>query len=230
MNREPEARRDLPRRRHNFRGPRVLSPPRSPVPELCSTFGPSLQASRSDPERRLTAWVPPCSRFVHRRWARSAPRCPRPSPAEGPRRFRRCRSRPAGAAEEQNKVPRRNGVSWGGRGELGLDSAEPGLRLRKLSESGAQVGVAVLMPHDMFDVEVRGFATPTHGIIPPGKPHSPSPPGVGDHHRRRARGLQGLLPGGRGDPGRRKPDVACLGRNPLLALGDVGHWTSDFGL
>jgi len=29
---------------------------------------------------------------------------------------------------------------------------------------------------------------------------------------------------------RRKPDVACLGRNPLLALGDIGHWTSDIGL
>ncbi len=42
------------------------------------------------------------------------------------------------------------GVSSGGRGELGLDSAEPGLRLRKLSESGAQVGVAVLMLHDMI--------------------------------------------------------------------------------
>ncbi len=34
----------------------------------------------------------------------------------------------------------------------------------------------------------------------------------------------------RQDPGRRKPDVACLGRNPLLALSDVGHWTLDLGL
>ena len=32
-----------------------------------STFGPSLRASRGDPERRLTAWVPPCSRSVQRK-------------------------------------------------------------------------------------------------------------------------------------------------------------------
>ena len=47
--------------------------------------------------RRLTAWVPPCSRSVQGRRARIAPRFPRPSPAEGPRRFRQCRSGPAGA-------------------------------------------------------------------------------------------------------------------------------------
>jgi hypothetical protein len=93
--------------------------------ELCSTFGPSLQASRGDPERRLTPWVPPCSRSVHGRGARSVPRCPRPSPAEGPRHVRQCRARPAGAAEEQNKVRRWNGVSFGGRGEMGLASAGP---------------------------------------------------------------------------------------------------------
>ena len=52
---------------------------------------PSFRASRGDPERRLTAWVPPCSRSVQRRRARIAPRFPRPSPAEGPRRSRQCR-------------------------------------------------------------------------------------------------------------------------------------------
>ncbi|MEE8241896.1 MAG: hypothetical protein V3R61_00240, partial [candidate division NC10 bacterium] len=97
--------------------------------------------------------------------------------------FRRCRSRPAGAAEEQNKVPRGNGVSWGGRGELGLDSAEPGLRpAGARRRSGAQVGVAVLMLQDMFGAEARGFAPPTCGIVPSGKPHSLSPPGVADQN------------------------------------------------
>ncbi len=131
-----------------------------------SAFGPSLRASRGDPERRLTARVPPCSRSAQRksgtargkasaslakqleRIARSGvshivmdtqnvigrwcgARCRSgltdasrgqslfdggagfaglrgrpspspegrsgPSPAEGPRRFRPCRSRPAGA-------------------------------------------------------------------------------------------------------------------------------------
>ncbi|MCZ6551404.1 MAG: gamma-glutamylcyclotransferase family protein [candidate division NC10 bacterium] len=33
----------------------------------------------------------------------------------------------------------------------------------------------------------------------------------------------------RRDPGRRKPDVACLGRNPLLALSDFGHRSSVVG-
>jgi len=63
-----------------------------------STFGPSLLGSRGDPVRRLTARVPPCSRPVQRNEARIAPRFPRPSPAEGPRRSRQCRSGPAGAA------------------------------------------------------------------------------------------------------------------------------------
>ena len=63
-----------------------------------NAFGPSLRASRGDPERRLTAWVPPCSRSLQRSPARIAPRFPRPSPAEGPRRFRQCRSGPTGAA------------------------------------------------------------------------------------------------------------------------------------
>ena len=40
-----------------------------------------------------------------------------------------------------------------------------------------------------------------------------------------ARGLQAQLPCRHS--GRRKPDVACLGRNPLLALGDIGPRTSD---
>src|SRR3970282_72276 len=30
-----------------------------------------------------------------------------------------------------------------------------------------------------------------------------------------------------GTPAERNPDSACLGRNPLLALRDIGHWTSD---
>jgi hypothetical protein len=63
-----------------------------------NAFGPALRASRGDPERRLTAWVPPCSRSLQRSPARIAPRFPRPSPAEGPRRSRQCRSGPAGAA------------------------------------------------------------------------------------------------------------------------------------
>jgi hypothetical protein len=65
-----------------------------------STFGPSLQGSRGDPVRRLTAWVPPCSRSLQAGRPRIAPRFPRPSPAEGPRRFRQCRSGPADAAQE----------------------------------------------------------------------------------------------------------------------------------
>ena len=89
--------------------------------EKDSTFGPSLRASRGDPVRRLTARVPPCSRSVQGSRPRIAPRFPRPSPAEGSRRFRQCRSGPAGAAQA-SRVPA------GGRGELGLDPAEPGLR------------------------------------------------------------------------------------------------------
>jgi len=58
---------------------------------------PSLRASRGDPARRLTAWVPPCSRSVQSPEARIAPRFPRPSLAGGPRRSRQCRSGPPGA-------------------------------------------------------------------------------------------------------------------------------------
>jgi len=77
--------------------------PRATLPgdERSSTFGPSLLASRGDPDRRLTAWVPPCSRSVQGNGARIAPRLPRPPPAEGPRRFRQCRSGPTRAAQRE---------------------------------------------------------------------------------------------------------------------------------
>src|SRR3990172_4572502 len=75
----------------------------STVRERSSTFGPSLLASRGDPDRRLPAWVPPCSRSVQERRARIAPRFPRPPPAEGPRRFRQCRSGPARAARRKQE-------------------------------------------------------------------------------------------------------------------------------
>jgi len=88
---------------------------------------PLARASRGDPERRLTAWVPPCSRSLQTGRPRIAPRFPRPSPAEGSRRFRQCRSGPAGAAYK-SKIHGQRWVTSGGRGELGLDPAEPDLR------------------------------------------------------------------------------------------------------
>ncbi len=45
-------------------GQRVLSLLGSPVLANCSALGPSLRGSRGDPIRRLTAWVPPCSRSL----------------------------------------------------------------------------------------------------------------------------------------------------------------------
>jgi hypothetical protein len=55
-----------------------------------------------------------------------------------------------------------------------LVCGRPGSRRR----SGAQVGVAILLSHDAPGAEVRGCTKPTHGIVPPGKTHSPSPPGL----------------------------------------------------
>jgi len=90
--------------RWGFSSPALKIPPRivlslssSSIRCSRSTLGPSLRGSRGDPGRRLTIWVPPCSRSVKRDEARIAPRFPSPSPAEGPRRFRKCRSGPAGA-------------------------------------------------------------------------------------------------------------------------------------
>ena len=65
-----------------------------------------------------------------------------------------------------------------------LVCGRPGSRRR----SGAQVGVAVLLPHDSLGAEVQGSTRSTHGIGPPGKTHSPSPPGLGCHERLGARG------------------------------------------
>jgi len=56
-----------------------------------------------------------------------------------------------------------------------LVCGRPGSRRR----SGAQVGVAILPPHDSLGAEVQGSARSTHGIVPPGKTHSPSLPGLG---------------------------------------------------
>ncbi|MGH7387596.1 MAG: hypothetical protein ACREIZ_03920, partial [Candidatus Methylomirabilales bacterium] len=58
-----------------------------------------------------------------------------------------------------------------------LVCGRPGSRRR----SGAQVGVAILLPHDSLGAEVQGSARSTHGIVPPGKTHSPSPSRPGYH-------------------------------------------------
>jgi hypothetical protein len=61
---------------------------------------------------------------------------------------------------------------------MGLDPTEPGLRPTGVPPPEAQVGVAVLLPYDSLGAEVRRCIRPTHGIVPPGKTHSPSPPGL----------------------------------------------------
>ena len=76
--------------------------------------------------------------------------------------------------------------------------------VREVSEDGwggrrqdplakAQVGVAVLRPHDALGAEVRGCTTPTHGIVPPGKTHSSSPSGL-SYQMRLERGAEGAAP------------------------------------
>jgi len=88
-----------------------------PRDERSSTFGPSLQASRGDPDRRLTARVPPCSRSVQENGTRIAPRFPRPPHARGPRRSQQCRSGPTRAAwrkEEGRTSDQRDGPSSAG--------------------------------------------------------------------------------------------------------------------
>ena len=67
-----------------------------------------------------------------------------------------------------------------------LVCGRPGSRRR----SGAQAGVAVLLPYDSLGAEVPSCTRPTHGIVPPGKPHSPSPPGLGCQ-RGSGRGAEG---------------------------------------
>ena len=66
-------------------------------------------------------------------------------------------------------------------------------RLRRLSESAAQAGVAVLMSFKAPGAEVRVAVRPTRGIVPPGKTHSPSSSGLRCQERPGARG-QRVLP------------------------------------
>jgi hypothetical protein len=140
-----------------------------------SAFGPSLRASRGDPVRRLTARVPPCSRSLRMRRPRIAPRFPRPSPAEGPHRFRQCRSGPAGAAlsKPDGCLPgRARGAGPGPGGTWFAAGRGPaaGAQRRWGWPSCCQV--------DPPGAEVQCAARSTHGIVPPGKPHSPSPSGL----------------------------------------------------
>ena len=62
-----------------------------------------------------------------------------------------------------------------------LVCGRPGSRRR----SAAQAGVAILVPHDSLGAEVQCAARSTHGIVPPGKTHSPSPPGLSYQRGRR---------------------------------------------
>jgi len=148
-----------------------------------------LQAPPSwPPAATLSGGLRPGSLRVHDpcegRRARIAPRFPRPSPAEGPRRSRQCRSGPTGAAEATRI--RGGGCLREGEGRWAwtrrnLVCGRPGSRRR----SAAQAGVAVLLPHDSLGAEVQCAARSTHGIVPPGKTHSPSPPGLSYQRGRR---------------------------------------------
>jgi len=64
-----------------------------------------------------------------------------PSPAEGPRRSRQCPSGPAGAAYK-SKIRGQRWVTSEGRGEMGLDPAEPGLRAAGVPWIGQRVAEA----------------------------------------------------------------------------------------
>jgi hypothetical protein len=99
---------------------RVLAYQRSSLLAAGGTFGPTPLASRGDPDRRLTAWVPPCSRSVQGNGARIAPRFPRPPPAEGPRGFRQCRSGPTRAAwrKEEGRTADHRDVLFEAEGEI----------------------------------------------------------------------------------------------------------------
>ncbi len=68
-----------------------------------------------------------------------------------------------------------------------LVCGRPGSRRR----SEAQVGVAILLPHDSLGAEVQCAARSTHGIVPPGKTHSPSPSGL-SYQRGPERGAEGV--------------------------------------
>ena len=68
-----------------------------------------------------------------------------------------------------------------------LVCGRPGSRRR----SEAQAGVAVLLPHDPLGAEVQGSARSTHGIVPPGKTHSPSPSGL-SYQRGQEGGAEGV--------------------------------------
>ncbi len=99
-----------------------------------------------------------------------------------------CRSRPTRAAWGCGKQESRWAADicgvrpTGGRGEMGLDPAEPGLRPARgnlppeQSEGGGWPSCGRDKP---LGAEVQGSARPTYGIVPPGKIHSPSPPGLG---------------------------------------------------
>jgi hypothetical protein len=70
---------------------------RSPARELSSTFGPSLRTSRGDPVRRLTSWVPPCSRSVQRKSGTNRASVSHAVARRGAPPLPACRSGPAGA-------------------------------------------------------------------------------------------------------------------------------------
>jgi len=68
----------------------------------------------------------------------------------------------------------------GGRGELGLDPAEPGLRPAGVPPPERSVGGGGRPAVPRFVQRgSMGSVRPTRGIVPPGKPRSPSPPGLG---------------------------------------------------
>jgi hypothetical protein len=150
----------------------VPGPGRARGVGMGAPVGPSLRASRGDPVRRLTARVPPCSRSVQR-GARIAPRFPRSSPAEGPRRSRH-------VARDLHVLPAACGHREG-EGRWAWTRRNPGLRPARghlPPERRAGGGWPSCGTSELLGAEVPWFTRPTRGIVPPGKTHSPSPSGL----------------------------------------------------
>jgi len=156
-----------------------------------STFGPSLLALRKSPEpfgpaATLRGGLRPGSLRVHDPCNEGGHGSRLGFPG---RRLPRGPAAPANVARalqallKQDASVREGEGSWAWT-RRNLVCGRPGSRRR----SAAQVGVAILVPHDSLGAEVQGSARATHGIVPPGKTHSPSPPGLGCQREPRSEG------------------------------------------
>jgi hypothetical protein len=174
------------------------------------------------PAATLSDGLRPGSLRVHdpckRRQARITPRFPRPSPAEGPRRSRHV-ARGLQVLPKKANFRKESGVFGRAKGRWAWTRRNLVCGSEGIRRAQRRWGWPSCGPLDPHGADVQRYARPTCGFVPPGKTHTPSPFGFGDHGRPEGRGRRCCYSRSSDDRTARK--ILAVGGRRTLGDGDA---------